>query len=82
VLDDKIVQTKFKFFQTDILYPLFTSTQKEIDLNSLVHFIDENKYDIFVDVLFTTGNLFYLLDLSKNLINIPKLPSYCFYKVL
>jgi hypothetical protein len=25
VLDDKVVQTKFKFFQSNILYPLFTS---------------------------------------------------------
>jgi hypothetical protein len=71
VLDDKVVQTKFKFFQTDILYPLFTSTQKEIDLNSLVPFIDGNRYDTFVDVLLRTGNLFFFLNLSKNLINIP-----------
>jgi hypothetical protein len=35
-----------------------------------------------VDVLFTTGNLFFFLNLSKKLINIPNLPSYCFYKVL
>jgi hypothetical protein len=33
-------------------------------------------------VSFTTGNLFFFLYLSKNLINIPNLPSYCFYKVL
>jgi hypothetical protein len=69
-------------FQSDILYPLFTSTQKEIDFNSLVPFIDGNQYNTFVDVLFTTGNLFFFLNLSKNLINIPNLPSYCFYKVL
>jgi hypothetical protein len=61
---------------------LFTSTQKEIDLNSLVPFIDGNQYNTFVNVLFTTGNLFFFLNLSKNLINIPNLPSYCFYKVL
>jgi hypothetical protein len=62
---------------------LFTSTKKEIDLNSLVPFIDGNQYDSFVDVLlFTTGNLFFFLNLSKNLINIPNLPSYYFYKVL
>jgi hypothetical protein len=82
VLDDKVVQIKFKFFQSDILYPLFTSTQKEIDLNSLVLFIDRNQYDTFVDVLLTTGNVFFFLNLSKNLINIPNLPSYCLYKVL
>jgi hypothetical protein len=82
VLDDKVVQTKFRFFQSDILYPLFTSTQKEIDLNSLVPFIDGNQYNTFVDVLFTTGNLFFFLNLSKNLINIPSFSSYCFYKVL
>jgi site-specific DNA-adenine methylase len=64
------------------MYPLFTSTQKEIDLNSLVPFIDGNQYDSFVDVLFTTGNLFFFINLPKNLINIPNLPSYCFYKVL
>jgi hypothetical protein len=34
-----------------------------------------------VDLLFTTGNLLFFLNLSKNLINIPNLPSYCFYKV-
>jgi hypothetical protein len=82
VLDDKVVQTKFRFFQSDILYPLFTSTQKEIDLNSLVPFIDGNQYNTFVDVSFTTENLFFYLNLSKNLINIPNLPSYCFYEVL
>jgi hypothetical protein len=54
VLHVKEVQTKFKFFQTDILYPLFISTQKDIDLNSLVPFIDGNQYNTFVDVLFTT----------------------------
>jgi hypothetical protein len=64
------------------MYPLFTSTQKEIDLNSLVHFINGNRYNTFVDVLFTTRNLFFFLNLTKNLINIPNLPCYCFYKVL
>jgi hypothetical protein len=68
VLDDKVVQIKFRFFQSDILYPLFISTQKEIDLNSLIPFIDGNQYDTFVDGLFTTGNLFFFLNLSKNLI--------------
>jgi hypothetical protein len=68
VLDDKVVQTKFKFFQSDILYPLFTSTQKEIDLNSLVPFIDGNQYNTFVDVLFTTGNLFFSLIYPKILL--------------
>jgi hypothetical protein len=83
VLDDKVIQTKFKFFQSDILYPLFTSTQKEIDLNSLVPFIDGNQYDTFVDVLFATGNLFIFLNLPKKLINIIfQTPSYCFYKIL
>jgi hypothetical protein len=82
VLDYKVVQTKFKFFQTDIQYPLFTSTQKEIDLYSLVPFIDENQYDTFVDALFAIGNLFFFLNLSKNLITIPNLQSYCFYKIL
>jgi hypothetical protein len=82
VLDDKVVQTKFRLFKSDIFYTLFTRSQKEIDLNSLVPFIDGNQYDIFVDVLFKTGNLFFFLNLSKKLINIPSLPSYCFYKVL
>jgi hypothetical protein len=49
VLDDEVIQNKFKYFQTDILYPLFTSTQKEIDLNFLVPFIIENKYNTFVE---------------------------------
>jgi hypothetical protein len=59
VLYDKVDQTKFKFFQTDTQYPLFTSTQKEIDLNSLAVFIDGNQYDAFLCVLFTTENLFF-----------------------
>jgi site-specific DNA-adenine methylase len=32
--------------------------------------------------MFTTGNLFFFLNLPKNIINIPNLPAYCFYKVL
>jgi hypothetical protein len=74
--DDKVVQTKFKFFQTDILNSLFTSTQKEINLNYLVPFIDGNQYNTFADVLFTTENLFFFLTFSKNLINIPNLQSF------
>jgi hypothetical protein len=53
MLDYKIIQTKFRFFQIDILCPLFTSTKKEIDLNFIVPFIDGNQYDTSVDVLFT-----------------------------
>jgi hypothetical protein len=35
-----------------------------------------------VDILFATVKLFFSLNLSKNLINIPNLPYYCLYKVL
>jgi hypothetical protein len=82
VLDDIIVQKKFKFFQTDILYPLFVSIQKKIDLNFIVPFIESGQYNTFVDVMFTTGNLYFFLNLPKNILNIPNLPAYCFYKVL
>jgi hypothetical protein len=82
VLDDKIVQKKFKFFQTGIPHPLFACIQKEKDLNFLVPFIESGQYDTIVDVMFTTGNLFFFMNLPKNIINIPNLPTYCFYKVL
>jgi hypothetical protein len=82
VLDDKIVQKKFKFFKTDILHPLFASIQKEIDLNFLVPFIENGQYETFGNVVFITENLFFFLNLPKNIINILNLPSYCFYKVL
>jgi hypothetical protein len=73
---------KFKFFQTDILYPLFVSIQREMDLNFLVPFIENGEYDTFVDVTFTTGNLFFFLNLPNNIINIPHLPTNYFYKVV
>jgi hypothetical protein len=54
--------------------------QKEYDIYSLFPHLNSGKYDIFVDVFFSTGNFYFFLNLPNNLLNIPNLSVYAFYQ--
>jgi hypothetical protein len=68
--------------RTHTLYTCYSSPQKEYDVNSLFLYIGSGKYDTFVDVFFSTGNFFFFLNLEKNVINIPNLPVFAFYRCI
>jgi hypothetical protein len=81
ILEEAVKKLKFQWYPNSyILYPLFFSTQKEYDINSLFPYLGSDKYYTFVDVFFITGNFYFFLNLEKNVINIPNLPAFAFYR--
>jgi hypothetical protein len=81
ILNDDIKKMKCNLYPGSyVLYPLFFSTQKEYYIYSLFPYLDSGKYDSFVDVFFSTKNFYFFLNLPNNVINIPNLPVYSFYK--
>jgi hypothetical protein len=83
IVEEVVKKLKFQWYPNSyILYPLFFSTQKEYDVNSLFPCLGLTKYHTFVDVFFSTGNFYFFLNLEKNAINIPNLPVYTFYKCI
>jgi hypothetical protein len=67
ILDDNIKKIKFNLYLSSyVLHPLLFSTQKEYKIYSLFLYLDSGKYDSFVDVFFSTGNFYFLLNLPNN----------------
>jgi hypothetical protein len=83
ILEEAVKKLKFQWYPNSyILYALFFSTQKDYDINSLFPYFGSGKYNTFVDVFFTTRNFYFFLNLEKNMINIPNLPVFAFYKCI
>jgi hypothetical protein len=84
VLEENIIEAKYQLYPSSfILYPTFISTEKENDINLIFPFLNGSQiYTRFVDVLFSTGNFYFFMNLKNNIINIPNLPTYAFYKAL
>jgi hypothetical protein len=81
ILNDDIKKMKYNLYPSSYVpYPLLFSIQKEYDIYFLFPYLDSGKYDTFVDVFFSTGNFYFFLNLPNNVINIPNLPMYAFYK--
>jgi hypothetical protein len=60
ILEEVVKKMKFQWYPNSyILYPLFFSTQKEYDINSLFPYLRSGKYKTFVDVFFSTGNFYF-----------------------
>jgi hypothetical protein len=69
------------FNNLPILYPFFLSTSKENDINKLARDIPSN-IQLYVEIMFTTGNFYFYLNNSKNNINITNLATFAFYRTL
>jgi hypothetical protein len=82
VLEENIINSKFRIYSSFIIYPIFLSTEKENDINTLFPFISNLKINKFIDVVFTTGNFYFFMNLANNIINIPNLPTYAFYRAI
>jgi hypothetical protein len=83
ILDENIIELRNKLYSSKILYPIFLSTEKENDINMLFPLVaNNNTYTTFVDVFFTTGNFYFFMNMEKNIINIPNLPTYAFYQAI
>jgi hypothetical protein len=84
VLDENIIEMRNLLFKSSkLIYPIFLSTEKENDINLIFPLINNNNtYNTFIDLFFTTGNLYFFLNMEKNIINIPNLPTYAFYRAL
>jgi hypothetical protein len=60
ILEEVVKKMKFQWYpNSNILYPLFFSTQKEYDINSLFPYLGSGKYKTFVDLFFSTGNFYF-----------------------
>jgi hypothetical protein len=60
ILEEVMKKLKFQWYPNSyILYPLFFSTQKDYDINSLFPYLGSGKYKTFVDVFFSTGNFYF-----------------------
>lgn len=82
ILDSNIIEARNSIFPPFPLYPLFLSTERENDINTIFPYIANKKYNGFIDVIFSTGNLYFFLNFPHNIINIPNIPTYCFYRTL
>jgi hypothetical protein len=83
ILEEVVKKMKFQWYLNSyIMYPLFFSTQKEYDVNSLFPYLGSGKHNTFVDGFFSTGNFCFFLNLKKNVINILNLPVYPFYRCI
>jgi hypothetical protein len=83
IQEEVVKKLKFQWDPNSyILYPLFFSIQKEYDINSLFPYLGSGKYNTFMDVFFSAGNFYFFLNLEKNVINIPNLPVYAFYRCI
>jgi hypothetical protein len=85
ILDENIIEMRNMLIKSSkIIYPIFLSTEKENDINLLFPLIinNNNIYNTFIDLFFTTGNFYFFLNMEKNIINIPNLPNYAFYRTL
>jgi site-specific DNA-adenine methylase len=83
ILEEAVKKLKFQWYPNSYIpYSLFFSTQKEYDTNSLFPHFGSGKYKTFVDVFFSTGNFYFFLNLEKNVINIPNLQVFAFYKCI
>jgi hypothetical protein len=83
ILDENIIQKRNTLYHpTFNLYPIFISTEKENDINSLFPLLSDTIYNTFVDVFFGTGNFYFFMNMENNIINIPNLPTYAFYRAL
>jgi hypothetical protein len=79
IIEEIMKKLKLKFYPNSyIFYPFFFSTQKENDIIFLFLHVDSGKYDMFDDVLFSSGNFFFL-NFENNIISIPNLPVYVFF---
>jgi hypothetical protein len=84
ILDENMIESRNTLYKSSqILYPIFLSTEKENDINLLFPLIaNNNTYTRFVDIFFTTGNLYFFMNMENNIINIPNLPTYAFYRAI